>query len=110
MNKYLKPITYISMTIIFINTVLPFLIWLLLEITGVIFDNTFMSEKFIFNWFSILNIHLLLFTIVPSEIWLFYAYKKKLFMNKPINDIIIISVVLGAIPLVFWELAYTCMR
>ncbi len=48
MNKYLKPITYISMTIIFINTVLPFLIWLLLEITGVIFDNRFMSEKVIF--------------------------------------------------------------
>ena len=48
MKKYRKPITYISMAIIFINTVLPFLIWLLLEITGVIFDNKFMSEKFIF--------------------------------------------------------------
>ena len=110
MNKYLKPITYISMAIIFINTAIPFLIWLLLEITGVIFDNKFMSEKFIFNWFGILNIYVLLFTIIPSEIWLFYAYKKNLFMNKPVNDIIIISFVLGVIPLVFWGLAYTCMR
>ena len=66
-NKYLKQITYISIAIIFINTVLPFLIWLLLEITGVIFDNTFMSDKFIFNWFSILNIFLCILAVIKMN-------------------------------------------
>ena len=109
MKKYLKPIAYISMAVLFINTLVPIFTWFFLKIINIFFDTSFIV-RFIIKYIGDIYIYSVFLAMLPAEIILIYIYKKNLFENKPINDIIIISVLLGWIPIVFFILAFVIYR